>query len=73
MFQGLDYYALDELLHDDERLVRDTFRRFVDEEVMPHIGKHFRHGTINECITPEDLSGRGCSSKSRNIAVCGIR
>jgi glutaryl-CoA dehydrogenase len=50
MFPGVDYYALDELLSDDEKLVRDTFRRFVDEEVMPTIGKHFRHGTF-----PADL------------------
>ena len=45
-FSGLDYYALDELLSDDERLVRDTFRRFVDEELMPIVGKHFRAGTF---------------------------
>ncbi|HEX9102458.1 MAG TPA: acyl-CoA dehydrogenase family protein, partial [Polyangia bacterium] len=45
-FSGLDYFALDELLTDDERLVRDTFRRFVDEELMPIVGKHFRAGTF---------------------------
>jgi len=37
-FSGLDYFALDELLTDDERLVRDTFRRFVDDELMPIVG-----------------------------------
>jgi glutaryl-CoA dehydrogenase len=45
-FSGLDYFALDELLTDDERLVRDTFRRFVDEELMPIVAKHFRAGTF---------------------------
>jgi len=45
-FSGLDYFALDDLLTDDERLVRDTFRRFVDDELMPIIGKHFRAGTF---------------------------
>ena len=34
-FSGVDYFALDELLDEDERLVRDTFRRFVDDELMP--------------------------------------
>jgi glutaryl-CoA dehydrogenase len=52
-FSGVDYYALDELLSDDERLVRDTFRRFVDEEVMPTIGRHFRAGTF-----PKELPAR---------------
>jgi glutaryl-CoA dehydrogenase len=45
-FSGLDYFALDDLLSDDERLVRDTFRRFVDDELMPIVGKHFRAGTF---------------------------
>ncbi|HWE30794.1 MAG TPA: acyl-CoA dehydrogenase family protein [Polyangia bacterium] len=45
-FSGLDYFAIDELLTDDERLVRDTFRRFVDDELMPIVGKHFRAGTF---------------------------
>jgi glutaryl-CoA dehydrogenase len=45
-FSGLDYFNLDELLSDEERLVRDTFRRFVDDELMPIVGKHFRAGTF---------------------------
>jgi glutaryl-CoA dehydrogenase len=45
-FSGLDYFGLDELLTDEERLVRDTFRRFVDDELMPIVGKHFRAGTF---------------------------
>jgi glutaryl-CoA dehydrogenase len=52
-FTGVDYYSLDELLTDDERLVRDTFRRFVDTEVMPIIAQHFRAGTF-----PRDLVAR---------------
>src|SRR6476659_3351556 len=45
-FSGLDYFGLDELLSDDERMVRDTFRRFVDDELMPIVAKHFRAGTF---------------------------
>jgi len=52
-FIGVDYFAIDELLTDEERMVRDTFRRFVDEELMPGVGKHFRHGTF-----PKDLPRR---------------
>ncbi len=39
-----DYYLLEELLTDDERLVRDTVRRFVDREVLPHIGGWWLRG-----------------------------
>jgi glutaryl-CoA dehydrogenase len=52
-FPGVDYYALDDLLDPEERLVRDTFRRFVDEEVLPTIGGHFRAGTF-----PKELPRR---------------
>jgi glutaryl-CoA dehydrogenase len=45
-FTGVDYYAIEELLSEDERLARDTFRRFVDEEVLPIVAKHFRAGTF---------------------------
>jgi glutaryl-CoA dehydrogenase len=45
-FSGLDYFGLDELLTDEERLVRDTFRRFVDDELMPIVARHFRAGTF---------------------------
>jgi glutaryl-CoA dehydrogenase len=39
-----DYYQLDELLDDDARLVRDTVRRFVDREIVPHIGAWWLRG-----------------------------
>ena len=30
-----DYYQIEELLTEEERMVRDVARRFVDEEFMP--------------------------------------
>ncbi len=39
-----DYYLLDELLTEDERMVRDTVRHFVDREVIPHIGGWWLRG-----------------------------
>ncbi len=36
-FSGVDFIGLDALLTDDERLVRDTTRRFVEENVVPII------------------------------------
>jgi glutaryl-CoA dehydrogenase len=44
-FQGVDYYNLDELLSEDEILVRNTVREFVDERILPSIEKHYREGT----------------------------
>jgi len=34
---SLDYYAIEDLLTDDERAARDRTRRFVKEEVMHEI------------------------------------
>src|SRR5690606_39146032 len=45
-FRGLDYYEIDELYTDEERLARDTVRDFVSAEVMPTIGRHFTDGTF---------------------------
>lgn len=39
-----DYFQVNELLTEDERLVRDTVRRFVDREVLPHIGGWWLRG-----------------------------
>lgn len=45
-FQGVDYYMIDGLLSEEERMVRDTVRSFVDDEVLPIIEKHYREGTF---------------------------
>jgi glutaryl-CoA dehydrogenase len=62
-FAGVDYYALDELLTDEERLARDTFRRFVDEECMPIVAKHFRAGTFPREL-PKRLGALGALGAS---------
>ena len=46
-YQGVDYFGISTLLSDEERLVQATFRRFVDDEIMPTIGRHFRDGTFD--------------------------
>lgn len=43
-FQGVDYYNIESLLSEDEILVRNTVREFVDDNVMPIIEKHNREG-----------------------------
>jgi glutaryl-CoA dehydrogenase len=72
-FTGVDYYAIDELLTDEERMCRDTFRRLVDEEVMPTIGKHFRAGTFPMPLARRigELGGLGASLTGYGCAGLG--
>ncbi|HRX84003.1 MAG TPA: acyl-CoA dehydrogenase family protein [Phycisphaerae bacterium] len=65
-----DFFALDELFDDDQRLIRQTVRRFVDDRVMPGIAQHARAGTFPLDIVPEmgrlgmfgaNLEGHGCA------------
>lgn len=49
-FQGVDYYNIESLLSEEEILVRNTVREFVDDNVLPIIEKHNRAGTF-----PRDL------------------
>jgi len=69
-FTGVDYLELDELLGEEERLVRASFRRFVDEEILPTIGRHFRDGTFDRAWPQRlgslgalgaNLTGYGCA------------
>ena len=39
--RGVDYYGIDELFSEEERIARDTVRAFVDEKILPRIGRHF--------------------------------
>ena len=47
-----DYYNIEELLTEEERLVRETVRDFVDKEVIPIIEKHYREGTFPMHLIP---------------------
>jgi len=67
---ALDFYALDEELQDEERLVRDNVRRFVDQKIIPIIGKHYQDGTFPHELVAEfaelgllgaNLEGYGCA------------
>jgi glutaryl-CoA dehydrogenase len=51
-FQGVDFYETDSLLSDDERAVRDTVRRWVDDEVLPIISEHYIEGRFPLRLVP---------------------
>ena len=51
-FEGVDFYAMDGLLSEEERAVRDTVRRLVDDEVMPIIGDAYVKGEFPKQLIP---------------------
>ncbi len=52
-FQGVDYLSVDSLLSEEELLVRNTVREFVEEKVIPIIEKHNRAGTFPMELIPQ--------------------
>src|SRR6202035_4276852 len=68
-----DLFAVDDLLSDDERLIRDTVRAFVRERALPVIPEHFEAGTFPRELIPGlaelgllgmHLRGYGCAGSS---------
>ena len=57
-FRGVDFFRIDDLLSEEERLVRDTVRRFVDDKVIPQIDKHFEEATFPADLVP-DMAAMG--------------
>lgn len=52
-FTGVDYLNLESLYSEDEKMVRDSVRDFVDEEVLPIIEKHNRESTFPMHLIPK--------------------
>src|ERR1700745_2125282 len=72
-FRGGDFIALDSLLSDDERLVRDTARKFIEDNLIPIIEECNRAGRFpRELVKPmaelgflgASLKGYGCAGMS---------
>jgi glutaryl-CoA dehydrogenase len=49
----LDFFDIDSQLSEEERAVRDSVRRFVDERVLPIIGKCYVEGRFPKELVPE--------------------
>lgn len=69
-YQPSNFYGTEDLLTDDQRLIAQTVRRFVDERVLPIIEKHNREGTFPIELVPQmgelgmfgaNLDGYGCT------------
>jgi len=72
-FPGVDYLRIDSLFSEQELLVRETARRFVDEQVVPLIRDCFRDARFPKELIPEmarlgflgaNLEGYGCAGMS---------
>ncbi len=72
-FAGVDYFLIDSLLTEQERLVRRTARQFVEDRVIPLVRDSFRDGRFPRELIPEmgrlgflgaNLEGYGCAGMS---------
>jgi glutaryl-CoA dehydrogenase len=72
-FKGVDFIEFDSLLSDDERLVRDNTRQFIEDNLIPIIEQCNREGRFpKELIKPfgemgfygASLKGYGCAGMS---------
>jgi glutaryl-CoA dehydrogenase len=48
-----DFLAVDALLDEEERAIRDTVRQFVRDRVLPDIGDWFEHAVLPRELTKE--------------------
>jgi glutaryl-CoA dehydrogenase len=66
-FQGVDYFDTDSLLSDDERAVRDAVREWVEEQLMPVIGKCYMEKRFPRELLPRmaELGVFGTNMPSR--------
>ena len=69
-FRGVDLYDLDPLLTEEERLVRQTVRDFVDAELLPVIRDAWEEGKLPRALIPKvaelgllgaTIQGYGCA------------
>ena len=72
-FQNVDFLKFDSLLNEEERMVRDTARAFVEDNLIPIIEPCFRDGRFPRELVPlmgelgffgASLHGYGCAGMS---------
>ncbi len=69
-FRGVDYYGIDELLTEEQRMTRDAVRDWVEGKFLPIVGQHHRDGTFPVELSKDlgemgvfgaTLKGYGCA------------
>ena len=75
-FRGVDYYGIEGLLAEEERMIRDAVRDWVESEFLPLVTEHHRAGTFPTALIPKlgelgvfgaTLKGYGCAGLN-NVA-----
>jgi glutaryl-CoA dehydrogenase len=65
-----DFLNLDALFSDEEKMIRDSIRQFVGQEILPSIGEHYENGTFPKNLIPKlgelgtlgaTIHGYGCA------------
>ena len=73
-FTGFDFYNIDSMLSEEEIMVRELVRGWVEERILPIIEGHCREGTFPFELVPEigemgllgaNLEGYGCAGMSK--------
>jgi len=73
IFRGVDYLHIDSLFSEEELLVRQMARQFVEEQVLPLIRDAYREGVFPKSLIPDlgrlgflgaNLEGYGCAGMS---------
>ena len=69
-YEGVDFYNLDQHLTEEELMVRDLVRDWVDEEVLPIIEKYYTKGTFPLDLIPKigEMGLFGCNLKGYECA-----
>jgi glutaryl-CoA dehydrogenase len=69
-FRGVDYFGIEGLLDEEERMTRDAIRDWVETEYLPIVTAHHRAGTFPREVVPKlgqlgvfgaTLKGYGCA------------
>ena len=69
-FRGVDYYGIDELLTEEQRMMRDAVRDWVEAKFLPVVNQHHRDGTFPTELAKDlgemgvfgaTLKGYGCA------------
>jgi glutaryl-CoA dehydrogenase len=75
-FRGVDYYGIDDLLTEEQRMMRDAVRDWVESRFLPIVGQHHRDGSFPTELSRDlgemgvfgaTLKGYGCAGLD-NIA-----
>ena len=69
-FRGVDYYGIDDLLTEEQRMMRDAVRDWVEAKFLPVVSQHHRDGTFPMELATDlgemgvfgaTLTGYGCA------------